>query len=149
LLLLLAFNHGLRVSEVLNLRLADFQDGFLTVQRLKGSMRTVQPVISSENPLLDEKTAVSKVAKLQTVRIFPQTRFGVHKMFQKYCQRAGVPKHLAHVHTLKHSIAMLSIKKAGIENVRQYLGHKSIASTGMYLRVSDEAASKAVQSCMA
>jgi hypothetical protein len=41
---------------------------------------------------------------------------------------------------------MQTIKTAGIENVRQYLGHKSIASTGSYLRVNDEQASAAVQS---
>jgi integrase len=43
---------------------------------------------------------------------------------------------------------MLSIKKAGIENVRQYLGHKSIASTGAYLKVSDAEASRAVSAAM-
>jgi site-specific recombinase XerD len=45
---------------------------------------------------------------------------------------------------LKHSIAMQSIREAGIENVRQYLGHRSISSTGAYLKVTDEAASAAV-----
>jgi hypothetical protein len=43
---------------------------------------------------------------------------------------------------------MLSIHKAVIENVRQYLGHRSIASTGAYLRVDDSAASKAVAAAM-
>jgi hypothetical protein len=40
--------------------------------------------------------------------------------------------------------AMQTIKAAGIENVRQYLAHKSIASTGAYLRVTDADASSAV-----
>jgi integrase len=39
---------------------------------------------------------------------------------------------------------MMTIHDAGIENVRQWLGHKSIASTGAYLRVTDEAASRAI-----
>jgi len=34
---------------------------------------------------------------------------------------------------------MQTIASAGIENVRQYLGHKSISSTGAYLKVSDGA----------
>jgi site-specific recombinase XerD len=39
---------------------------------------------------------------------------------------------------------MQTIKSAGIENVRQYLGHKNISSTGAYLKVSDEVASEAI-----
>jgi integrase len=54
---------------------------------------------------------------------------------------AGLPKHKCHPHSLKHSCAMLAIKKIGIESVRQYLGHKSLSSTGAYLRVSDGEAS--------
>ena len=40
--------------------------------------------------------------------------------------------------------AMQTIRSAGIENVRTYLGHKSIASTGSYLQVDDDAASRAI-----
>jgi integrase len=43
---------------------------------------------------------------------------------------------------------MHTIKTAGIENVRQYLGHRSMASTGAYLRVDDDAASKAIAAAM-
>jgi site-specific recombinase XerD len=50
---------------------------------------------------------------------------------------AGIAKRNAHPHILKHSIAMQSIGNAGIENVRQYLGHKSLSSTGAYLIVDD------------
>jgi hypothetical protein len=39
---------------------------------------------------------------------------------------------------------MQTIRSAGIENVRTYLGHKSIASTGSYLQVDDDAASRAI-----
>jgi site-specific recombinase XerD len=39
---------------------------------------------------------------------------------------------------------MQTIQAAGIENVRQYLGHKSISSTGAYLKVSDSEAAAAV-----
>jgi hypothetical protein len=39
---------------------------------------------------------------------------------------------------------MQTIQSAGIENVRTYLGHKSIASTGSYLQVDDDVASRAI-----
>ena len=39
---------------------------------------------------------------------------------------------------------MQTIELAGIENVRQYLGHKSISSTGAYLKVSDADAARVI-----
>ena len=40
LMFLVGYWHGLRVSEILALTPAMIADGYLTVQRLKGSMRT-------------------------------------------------------------------------------------------------------------
>jgi integrase len=52
-------------------------------------------------------------------------------LFRRYCALARIPAHKAHCHTLLPTKS----GRAGIENVRQYLGHKSIASTGAYLKV--------------
>jgi hypothetical protein len=43
---------------------------------------------------------------------------------------------------------MLTIQKAGIENLTAYLEHKSIASTGAYLKVDDQTPSKAIGAAM-
>jgi site-specific recombinase XerD len=67
---------------------------------------------------------------------------------RKHAKAAGIPAHKRHPHILKHSIALQTIKTAGIENVRQHLGHKSLSSTGEYLRVSDEEASAAVSKAL-
>lgn len=150
LLLLTTFWHGLRASEATGLKTEQIRDGYLSVQRLKGSLRTRQPLVEHKNPLLDEKTALETlVAGLPSKsRLFPISRVQFFRLMQKYGHEAGLPQHKNHPHVLKHSIAAQSIKKAGIENVRQYLGHKSIASTGSYLRVNDEQASEAVQSVL-
>lgn len=146
LFLLVTYTHGLRVSETIELAKGDFTDGHITVQRLKGSLKTTQPLVSSDNPLLNERDAV--LAYLATLgprqRLFDITRQGAHVLIRRHCATAGISEHKAHVHTLKHTRAMLAIHHAGIENVRQYLGHRSIASTGAYLKVSDEAASRAM-----
>jgi Phage integrase family len=81
--------------------------------------------------------------------VFKVSRSQFWRLVQKYAKAAGVPSHKAHPHALKHSIAMQSIHSAGIENVRQYLGHKSISSTGAYLRVNDADASSAVRAAVA
>lgn len=146
-LLLITFWHGLRASEAISLTPQHFEDGFLTIQRLKGSLRTRQPLIRHDDPLLDERAAIENYLGQpggRKGRLFPISRFRFYRLVRFYGSWAGLPRHLCHPHVLKHSIAIASIRKAGVENVRQYLGHRSLASTGVYLRVSDEAASLAV-----
>ena len=150
LMLLVTYYHGLRISETLSLEKEDIRDGFISVQRLKGSLKTVQPYIINDDPELDESKRLSELYHIlkPKEKLFPITRFGVHKLIQSAGSKAGIPKHLLHAHALKHSIAMQTIHTAGIENVRQWLGHRSIASTGEYLRVSDEEAAKHVAAAM-
>lgn len=147
--ILVSYWHGLRVSETINLTGSDIRDGYVSVKRLKGSNATIQPLITSANPLLDEKQHLETLASVRgTDKLFPVHRNTVLAWLKKYGQAAGIPEHKCHPHVLKHTCAMHSIKIAGIENVRAYLGHKTIASTGEYLKVSDEEASKAVSAAM-
>lgn len=59
LVVLLAYKHGLRASEVCRLTLRDVRHGRLDCQRLKGSLHTNRPLESDSNPLLDEKRALA------------------------------------------------------------------------------------------
>ncbi len=146
-MILCGYSHGLRPSEVVAIKRDDIRDGFLTVARLKGSMRTTQPLVQDENKLLDELRGVSEYLPglHGNQRLFPITRRQFGRLFVGYGSAAGIPRHLCHPHILKHSIAMQTIQSAGIENVRQYLGHKSISSTGAYLKVSDQDAAAAIR----
>jgi integrase len=143
LMFVVGFFHGLRVSELIGLTKESIADGYINVQRLKGSLKTIQPYIKHPDPELDEYTMLAKLygTLKKKERLFPWTRDGAFKMMQRAGAAAGLPKHKCHPHSLKHSCAMLAIKKIGIESVRQYLGHKSLSSTGAYLRVSDGEAS--------
>ena len=144
------FCHGVRVSELINLTREDIKDGYVKVRRLKGSMTTIQPYVKHSDPELDESEGLTKLYGTLKFRerLFPMTRNGIFKLMQRAGTRAGIPKHKLHPHSLKHSCAMLSIDKLGIQNVRQYLGHRSISSTGEYLKVSDEEASRAFAAVM-
>src|ERR1041385_913796 len=57
-LLLVSFWHGLRASEAVSLTPEHFADGYLTVQRLKGSLKTTQPLVEHEDELLNERAAL-------------------------------------------------------------------------------------------
>ncbi len=146
LLILIAFCHGLRASEVVHLKASNFSSTHITVQRLKGSLKTSQDLHEDPDPLLNERAAVALILRnaRPNQRLFKITRVRFWQIFQEHAAAAGIAKHKRHPHVLKHSIAMQTIEKAGIENVRQYLGHKSIGSTGEYLKVTDDAASSAV-----
>ncbi len=147
-MILTAYWHGLRASEVVGLERNAVRDGYLTVQRLKGSQRTVQPLISHPEPLLNLRDSMIEYVlyMAQNQRIFPVTRRTFARVVEMAADRAMIPRHLAHPHILKHTIAMHTIENAGIENTRQWLGHKSISSTGAYLKVSDSDAARAVSS---
>jgi integrase len=150
LMILVAFWHGLRASELVGLTRDSFQDEQITVQRLKGSNKTTQPLVEHPEPLLNEKRALFDYMAGMTnnQRIFPVSRRTFHRIIQKHGRTAGLPLRKLHPHSLKHSIAMQTIKHAGIENVRQHLGHKSISSTGAYLKVNDADASAAVRGAL-
>lgn len=146
LMMLVTYWHGLRASEVTALKPDAIDHGAITVKRLKGSMRTTHPLIEHADPLLDEKKALIDYARKSksAKQLFPISRRWFYKLVHRYGVAAGIPKRKAHPHALKHSIAMHTIRQAGVENVRQYLGHVSGASTMEYLRVNDDDASAAI-----
>lgn len=146
LMILMAYSHGLRASEVLSLKPISVIDGLVDVRRLKGSLRTEQPLLVSDEPLLNErKTWFDYTLKIPpNQKVFPISRQQFWRLMQRYCDAVGIPKRKRHPHALKHTIALETIHSAGIENVRQYLGHKSMASTGAYLKRTDAEASEAV-----
>ncbi len=146
LMILVGYWHGLRTGEVIQLRGTDIRDGYITIRRQKGSLLTTQKIIRHSNPLLNEFSALVKAASAAgEKRIFDIEQTQVRNIFRYYAEIAGIPKPYQHFHTLKHSLAMHQIEAGvGLQNIRQSLGHKSLSSTGMYLRATDEQASDAL-----
>ena len=152
----LAYRHGLRATEVCRLKVSQFDctsgEVLLDVQRLKGSLRTVQPLFP------EEREAVLRwiSGKQPSEYLFPGKKPGTHLtrqmfflLFRSYCKETGIiPAHLSHPHVAKHSLAMHVIQRAGIENTRTYLGHKNLQSTAHYLKADDATASRAVAAAM-
>lgn len=146
LMILVAFHHGLRVSELISIQPHDIRDGHLSVHRLKGSNHTTQVLIEHPDPLLDEVSGLNEYLRKSKngEPIFPISRRQFGRIMETHGAAAGLPRHKCKPHVLKHTCAMLHISKAGIENVRAWLGHKSLSSTGEYLKVSDEEAGRAI-----
>ena|SRR5918911_4313035 len=146
LMILFAYWHGGRATEVVTLTAGCIEDGFVTLRRLKGSNTTIQPLMTHADPLLNERDALLNFigGMHSEQRIFSVSRTTFWRRMKQYGRTAGVPAHLITPHSLKHSIAMHSIRLAGIENTRVWLGHKNISSTGEYLKVTDAEAAAAI-----
>jgi integrase len=146
--LLVAYLHGLRVSEMMALRVKDVAGGYITVPRRKGSKKTTHLLIAPSDLVLDEKTALEElISKYQLGpedQLFPASRKTYDRRIKTAGAKAGIPEHLRHMHVLKHSVAMHMVKKIDLKELQQYLGHKSLNSTAQYLHVTDAEASQAV-----
>jgi integrase/recombinase XerD len=157
---LVTYLHGLRISETVGLRVRDVASGYIIVPRLKGSMKTEHSLYRPESlrahpqqsDWMDEAGQIEDIIAEHSLgaedRLFPYHRSYLFRVLKAAGEKAGLPAHLCHPHVLKHSIAMRMVKRVGIEELKQYLGHKSLNSTGQYLRVSDAQASRAVLSAL-
>src|SRR5258708_19129949 len=102
----LAYHQGLRASEICKLLLTDIEDGAIDVRRLKGSLHTIQPLKSHDNPLLDEKRILAAWLReredtgsqfLFTSRLGPgMTKQAVYHLFSQIAMRAGVRQKRSH-----------------------------------------------------
>lgn len=153
LMLLLAFTHGLRCAEVAALTTGNVAEGKIRVKRVKGSLATVHPLRESHNLLFNEVMSLSAwldERKTNSGALFPSRKGYGHMnpesiggIASRYMKIAGVPSELAHAHALKHACCSIQSRAgATIENIAQYVGHKDIKNTRIYLNVSDEEAAK-------
>jgi integrase len=149
LMILVASLHGLRASEVVNLTAGSIQDGYITVQRLKGSKRTTQPLLTSEEPLFDERTALLNYVRGMSIqqKIFSVARSTFWRVFQKHGKAAGVPAHLAHPHAAKHFCGKSLGKLLPINEVQGWMGHVNVGSTGIYMEPDEAEVNASVASC--
>ncbi len=161
-MILLAYRHGMRASEVCDLKLADMnlKDASLSVRRLKGSLQTIQPLYRHKGqPLLDEITALRSWLRERqsdgSVYLFLSQKGGrLHRsqffrVFRACAEAAGLPRQKQHPHVLKHSLAShLVAGNLNLALVRQCLGHKAIGSTMKYLAVTDVQAAEGAQAAL-
>jgi integrase len=162
-IILLAFRHGMRASEICNLELKDVDlvNGQITIRRLKHSLTTTQPLADVQgSPLLSEKRVLRAWLKERgnhpSKFVFVSQKSGkisrsqVHRMFSLLAEQAGLPEGRRHFHQLKHSLAVALVEaNVNLAVIKQALGHKSIASTAVYAMPSDQTAGKAVVSALA
>ena len=139
LMILMAYCHGLRASEVIAIARHDISQGHLDVVRLKGSNATHQALHEDGNPLLNERQAVlAFMAKSGTYapgkqKLFPVTRKTFQRIVERHAITAGLPENKRNPHMLKHTIgAEIYGKTKDLRLVIVHLGHKKPESSLIY-----------------
>ena len=57
--------------------------------------------------------------------------------FKNYVKKAGIEKQDLHFHSLRHSFAVRCMERGiPLNQIQIILGHESIATTGIYLRIN-------------
>src|SRR3989442_15118042 len=161
-MVLLAYRHGLRASEVCDVKLADvdLKAGSISIRRLKGSLHTVQPLYQHRGqPLLDEVGALRAWRRGRRADgsdyLFTSQKGGRLDRTQSFrisracAQAAGLPPEKRHPHVLKHTLAShLVAANVNLALVRQGFGHKTIGSTMQHAGVSVGHAAEPAQKAM-
>jgi type 1 fimbriae regulatory protein FimB/type 1 fimbriae regulatory protein FimE len=136
LMVLLAFRHGLRASEVTDLRWeqVDFKTAMLSVRRAKNGTPSTHPLTGRELRALRRHLRESPTSPFVFVseRGAPLTPPG----FSRMIERAAVEARLgikAHAHMLRHACGY-ALANAGHDTraLQAYLGHRNIANTTRY-----------------
>jgi len=143
-ILLTAYRHGLRASEIglLQRNDIDIKQGRITVHRLKGSHSGVYPMqpdlLKLLRSYLRSRNDVSPYLFISN-RNVPIDRRTLWHLMQKYGEAANLPKQKRKFHVLKHSIAThLLDAGADIAFVQDWLGHANIQNTTIYARLTSK-----------
>jgi integrase len=140
-MILVAFRHGLRVSELVDLRWdqVEFQTATLHVRRVKQGSPATHPIIG------DELGALRRLQREQEPKspfVFTSERGSPFSTagFARMVERAGTVAKLgfkAHPHMLRHATGYaLANKGHDTRALQAYLGHKNIQHTVRYTELA-------------
>lgn len=136
------YSCGLRVSELVSLRLGDlfFDDGFIRVTG-KGNKQRLVPLSEAARRNIEiwlEQRSHMKIEPRCSDVVFLNrngrklTRVMIFTIIKQAAQAAGITKHVS-PHSFRHSFATHLLEGgASIRQVQELLGHESILTTEIY-----------------
>lgn len=139
---------GLRISELVNLRLSDVhtKEEFIKVEG-KGSKQRLVPISQTalkeiQNYLLDRNHIDIKKGSENILflskRGTPISRSMIFLYIKQYAEIAGIKKNIS-PHTFRHSFATHLLEGgANIRAIQQMLGHEKITTTEIYTHMDRE-----------
>jgi integrase len=138
-MILIAFRHGLRASELCGLQWSDveFETGTLHLRRTKGGTTATHPLLGDE---LRALRSLKRDAKSPFIFVSERGAPFTVSGFAKLVERAGIDAKLpfkTHPHMLRHATGYaLANRGVDTRSLQAYLGHRSIQSTVRYTELA-------------
>ena len=142
----LLFATGLRVSELCNIRFEDYneEDDSFHIIGKGDKERFVYVETQQAQKIFSDYLILRKAIGIDLPNIFvtkmrtPMRTQGVRNIVSKYAKLSGINKNIT-PHVFRHSFATLLIESGvDIKYIQDFLGHSTIATTQIYLHISDE-----------
>jgi len=145
-IILLILDCGLRVSELVNIKLEDLNltEGQIRLRVTKGNRERMVPIGCLMQKVLWKyvnqyrpQPLTGKVSGLfLNDNGLPLRKSGVQQMLRRYGSRAGISGVRCSPHTLRHTFAKNYLMNGGdIFSLQKILGHSSLASVRKYLNL--------------
>ena len=134
----IAFNHGLRVSELCDLRWSDINwpERRIMVRRLKGSQSGEHPLTEQDKRFLGP---LRKPGQRPADRVFGLTPAGFRKMLYRLPLPPELDALRIHPHMLRHACGFDMVGRADLQARAAFLGHKRLENTVRYSALHPDA----------
>ena len=141
----LLFATGMRVAELCSLRLCDYDEAADTLTVIgKGDKQRSVPLVNEDAKAILLQYLAARGRWVQDCDIIFLSRSGrpmptqaVRELVTKHTKAAGLPEGIT-PHSFRHSFATLLLEEGvDIRYIQDFLGHSSISTTQIYLRVTD------------
>jgi len=133
-LIMFIYATGLRISETLNTKISDLENGWVKVTMAKGEKQRVVPVAKKALDMINEYL---KKRSCQSEYLFvnknckPLSRISAFNITKKYLNVSP--------HVLRHSFATaLVLGGADLRVIQELLGHSSLNTTQIYTHIQKE-----------
>jgi type 1 fimbriae regulatory protein FimE len=145
LMISLAYHHGLRVTELVELKwdAFDLKAGTIAISRLKGGVGGVQHLAPADaralRALRSKADGASNVFVSERYREHggaQMTRDAFAKILAAAGARAGIDRRLCHPHALRHAAghALANSGRVNEYQLQAVMGHKDPRSTAIYVQ---------------
>jgi site-specific recombinase XerD len=153
LILIITYSAGLRVSEVVKLKISDIDSErmLIYIRNSKGDKDRYTLLSQSALTKLKLYLKAFQVQKYDKQWLFPGqnkerhlSKRSAQKVFKKACHKAGINKEVG-IHSLRHSFATHLLEQGvDLRYIQNLLGHKSSTTTEIYTHVSNKSLTKII-----
>jgi site-specific recombinase XerD len=145
-ILFVGYSAGLRVSEIVNLKISDIYSGSMQIRIEQGKGKKDRMVMLSEKVLVLLRAYYTKYKPVYWLFEGPKGEQYSVRSVQQILKRAKSLAGIVHkgsVHTLRHSFATHLLEGGtDLRLIQELLGHTSIKTTVIYTHITDTSKAK-------